>query len=324
MSHHRFSVALCTFNGARFLRQQLESVALQRLPPCELVVCDDASQDGSGRIIEDFSDAAPFPVRLTLNKTRLGSTRNFEQAIRACCGDIIALCDQDDVWREDKLSVLDSSFSSKPDVGLAFSDAEMADALLRPLGYRLWQSLNFSSKEQRRFSCGRSAEILLKHNVITGATLAFRTSLRSLVLPIPEGWVHDGWIGLVLSAHSKLSLIEEPLIKYRQHSANQLGATRKSFPERLAAARRKNWQTYLGHSCQFRAVLERWQNSPDPVHPFLLAKIEEKIAHVEARGTMPVSRIRRLPSVLRELVTLRYFRYSDGARSFARDLFLST
>ena len=97
------SVALCTCNGARFLSEQLVSLAEQTLRPIELVVCDDASDDGTWQLLEEFQRSAPFPVRLYRNVRRLGIAQNFEQAMLLCEGDVIALCDQDDVWLPEKL-----------------------------------------------------------------------------------------------------------------------------------------------------------------------------------------------------------------------------
>src|SRR4051794_15860948 len=93
-----FSVAMCTYNGARFIGAQLASVAAQTRTPDELIVCDDRSTDETVAIVQKFADSAPFRVRLHVNEENLGSTKNFERAVSLCEGDLIALCDQDDVW----------------------------------------------------------------------------------------------------------------------------------------------------------------------------------------------------------------------------------
>src|SRR3712207_5989304 len=99
------SVALCTYDGARYLPEQLESLARQRRLPDELVVCDDGSADDTVDVVRRFADRAPFAVRLSLNPQNLGFVKNFEQAIRLCRGDLIALADQDDVWHPQKLEL---------------------------------------------------------------------------------------------------------------------------------------------------------------------------------------------------------------------------
>src|SRR5258708_1747298 len=120
----KVSVALCTYNGARFLREQLESIAAQTHIPAELVACDDASTDDSFSILESFAKSAVFPVRLVRNEIRVGSTKNFEQAIGLCTGEIIALCDQDDVWLPEKLARIGEELARHRDAVMVFSDAE--------------------------------------------------------------------------------------------------------------------------------------------------------------------------------------------------------
>src|SRR5436190_1701827 len=150
MSRHFISVALCTYEGDRHVQAYLESLALQTRIPDELVICDDQSQDKTIEIVRRFTSKAPFSVRFTINQHNLGTRKNFEKAIGLCQGNIIALADQDDIWRMDKLMQMEDAFSGSPQVGLVFSDAEMVDEDLQPLGYSLWQSLKFSSFEQKR------------------------------------------------------------------------------------------------------------------------------------------------------------------------------
>src|SRR4051812_29809463 len=97
------SVAMATYNGAEFIRDQLRSLALQKRLPDELVVSDDGSTDDTVDILEAFAETAPFPVRISVNRENLGFTRNFERAILGCGGDIIYICDQDDVWFPNKI-----------------------------------------------------------------------------------------------------------------------------------------------------------------------------------------------------------------------------
>ena len=102
-SQNKISVALCTYNGERFLRQQLESIQQQSRLPDELVVCDDRSRDQTVAIVREFATSVSFPVVIVQNPETLGSSRNFEKAIRLCTGDLIALSDQDDIWYPNRL-----------------------------------------------------------------------------------------------------------------------------------------------------------------------------------------------------------------------------
>jgi len=221
----KLSVAMCTYNGAAYLSEQLESLATQTRLPDEVVICDDSSTDNQTReIVETFSRRAPFPVRLFVNKHNLGSKRSFELAIRRCRGEIIFLSDQDDVWRKDKLAVIEHTFSSSPRTGLVFSDAEIVDEHLVELG-GLWT--NFDDAGRTDIEKQNVFKALLRRNLVTGATLAFRPNLRRLVLPIPTDTIfqHDAWIALIIAAVARVTFISEPLIKYRQHPGQQIGAS---------------------------------------------------------------------------------------------------
>jgi hypothetical protein len=216
---------MCTYNGAAYLAEQLDSLSAQTRLPDELVVCDDSSTDKRTReMVTVFARHAPFPVRLFVNKQNLGSRQSFPQAIRRCRGEIIFLCDQDDVWREDKLAVIERAFLSSPQTGLLFSDAEIVDENLVKLG-RLWTS--FGEDGRTEVEKQNVFNALLRANLVTGATLAFRSNFRHLVLPIPSDIIlqHDGWIALIIAAVSPVIFISEPLIKYRQHPGQQIGAS---------------------------------------------------------------------------------------------------
>src|SRR5260221_2239662 len=128
----KFSVSMCTFNGGQFLNEQLQSIATQDRLPDELIVCDDRSTDRTVAIVEDFAVSASFPVRVLVNETRLGTSKNFERAIRLAEREIIALADQDDVSDRRKLGLLESMFSRRPSLGLVFTDAELVDEALNP------------------------------------------------------------------------------------------------------------------------------------------------------------------------------------------------
>lgn len=323
-----FSVAMCTYNGARFVAEQLESVAGQTRPPGELVVCDDRSTDGTREAVERFAARAPFPVRLFVNDENLGSTQNFGRAVSLCRGDLIALCDQDDVWLPAKLERIEARFAARPSVGFVFTDAELVDEELRPTGRRLWENIGFGEAEKRLVRRGRALDLLLPGWHVTGATMAFRARFLPLVLEIPAdlALIHDGWIALMVSAASDADFIEEPLIRYRQHAAQQVGA-KKPAGEPPApglvgvaeVARRANTYGELIRIAErARARLSAWDDGPRVADA--LRRLDERIKHLRARDRLPTGALGRLPVVLGELLTLRYHRYSSGARSAVKDL----
>ncbi|HYE72975.1 MAG TPA: glycosyltransferase family 2 protein, partial [Blastocatellia bacterium] len=327
---------MCTYNGGSYLQEQLDSIAMQSRLPDELIICDDRSSDNTREIIETFASQTSFPVRLHVNERNLGSTKNFEKAIGLCDGDIIALSDQDDVWHSEKLRRLEAALLSIPKAGMVFSDAEVVDEGLRPLGYSVWQcpGIEFNQTTQRLFKEGKAFDVLLGRNVATGAAIAFRAKYKELFLPIPGdliqnglNMIHDGWIALMIAAVADLSFIDEPLIKYRQHSKQQLGlrlavkanVLKPRSGNLRAIVQRKNF--YLDEIYLLKTVYERLiarANSFDC--KIDMSNVKAKIVHLQSRDNMPERKLSRVPYVLKELLTLRYHLYSNGIYSAAKDL----
>jgi glycosyltransferase involved in cell wall biosynthesis len=328
----KISVAMCTYNGARYLREQLDSIAAQTRLPDELVVCDDDSTDGTNEIVASFAGSAPFPVSHHVNERNLGSTQNFENAIQLCRGDIIALSDQDDVWRSDKLALIERCFVEKSKVGMVFSDAEIVDEELRSLG-RLSQVSGFGKKKQRLIRGPKALDILLPAWWVTGATMAFQSKFTDLVLPIPTNlaMIHDGWISVMIAAVADVTFIEEPLILYRQHERQQLGAPAKREDECGKSKQRlfdtlKNpprHDSYLDLVRSLNAIYERLLLKGQTVGVWI-SPVENRLKHLNARTNLPGHALSRLVLVLRELLTMRYHRYSNGIFSAARDLLYPT
>ena len=312
------SIALAAYNGERYIGEQLDSIMRQTRLPDELVISDDASIDTTLDIVGEFARRAPFPVRIYENRERLGSTRNFEKSIRACSGDIIFLCDQDDVWYSEKIVQIEKCFMNDEEAGVVFTDADVVNQNLDPFGPRLWKRFRFNLRKQAQVSAHDAFAVLLKHFVVTGATMAFRSSYRDLVLPIPEEWTHDGWIALLISASSHLIALPIPLIAYRQHGSNQIGT------ERSGKNRDKNCAAYYGprvlsYELARTRMLEfsaRISNAEYKIHC-----LDEKIGFLRACAELPDERWRRLPLAIRELAALRYHRYAKkGIGSFFSDL----
>lgn len=316
----RISVAMATYNGARYLEEQLASFVAQSCLPAELVVCDDCSTDETVAILHDFARRAPFPVHLRVSERNRGSTISFADSIARCSGELIALSDQDDVWSPEKLARCEEALRRHPAAGAVFTDARVVDDQLADLGYSLWAAAGFGAAEQARFRSGDGFDVLLKNQVVTGATLVFRAALRQLLLPIPPSVVHDGWIALLVAATSGLVAVDEPLMLYRQHTSNQIGIRKLSWLQRLLRSRPAGVPAYLtvAHD-RARLAIERLE-----AHGALTAATRERLRdvarHLRARTDIPSTRPRRLPVVALELASGRYFRYSNGFRSAAEDL----
>jgi glycosyltransferase involved in cell wall biosynthesis len=315
---------MCTFNGARFLGAQLESIAAQTRPPDELVVCDDGSSDGSVEVVREFARSAAFSTRLAVNDRNLGSTKNFEKAISLCQGDIVALADQDDVWYRHKLERIEQAFLRSSDINLAFSDTDLIDDDSRLLSGRLWATFFFDRAEQIQFANGHALNVLLKHPVVTGATMAFRRECFGPLQPIPAKQIHDRWISFLLSARGQFEVISDPLMQYRQHQGQQEGPGPRTLRERIRRAKLATETSYLDEVERFQELRDRLEihRANFPQAGWALNEIKRKISHLEHRARLPRTRVARIPGVLCQTVNGDYWRYSMGWDSIAKDLVL--
>jgi len=307
------SVALCTYNGERFLRQQLESLSIQTLLPSELVACDDSSSDGTLPILQDFANRSPFPVRIYRNSSRLGVVKNFEQAIAKCCGDLVALADQDDVWFPEKLKTIIEVFMQDPKAETVFTNAVIISQAGRSRCRRLSHNLRFS---RSRIECEMKNEtivsMLAQRNICTGATMALRREILPFALPFPTMrepfMIHDGWIAIVAAARGTLRYVGEPLICYRQHPQQQIGPGIKRINIiRYLKASSDEYRKRLSNRVEFLKELfllleERVGMTRS------LTGLQELIHHYQIRTTLPVSRIKRLTPILRSLLAGDYYR----------------
>lgn len=317
----RLSVAMCTYNGAKYLEDQLRSLEQQSRRPDEVVVFDDRSSDASADIVAAFARRAPFEVCLSVNSQNLGVTKNFEAAIRKCTGDIVALADQDDFWLPHKLGRIEQEFLDHSDIGCIFTDAEVTDPHLESLGYNLWSVVGFGQRDVASLREGDGLAVLLKHNVVTGATMAFRSELRGMLLPIPSDWIHDEWIAVMCSAVSKIAAIDQALIQYRQHSSNQIGARKKTFVTKIKRSSSRNLVIEISKNEALRDRLGMCFDVNDQAHGSTLLFLQGKISHLSIRIKLKKSLTAGFTDGLHELLLGKYGKYSSGIKSFVSDLY---
>jgi hypothetical protein len=320
----KLSVAMATHNGATYLGEQLDSIFAQIRLPDEMVVCDDQSSDATLDLLREYARRAPFPMRIVTNPKRLGSTKNFEQAVRLCSGDIVALSDQDDVWRPHKLAVVERQFQADPELGLLFTNGDLIDGHGAQLRGDLWSRFFFGRTLQKSLECPQTAyNLLLSRYFITGATMAFRSQFLDLCLPVPRAtptFIHDRWIAVVIGAFASVGGLDEKLISYRLHPQQQMGVGKRPFLSRhltpyacssdaaaLALMRARLVDTDLGKA-----------------KPGALAALEARQRHLAARSALSRSPIRRARGVAGEYLSGGYGRYPLGLADAVKDLLVGT
>lgn len=318
------SVALCTFNGAKYLREQLDSLSNQTRRPDEVVVGDDASTDDSVAIVEDWAQQSGIRVRILRSQSNLGPTKNFERTLRLCSGDILMPCDQDDVWHPTKIARLARAVESKPSVGLAICQSRICDADLKPSERTAFDQQRFGSTLQAMVARGDGFDAFLRHMVAPGHALAIRGSLLPTLMPFPETCVYDQWIALVASALTRTALIDEPLVDYRAHASQitQSGSS-KSLREWSALQGKLKLDHLQRNLDTFVALRDRivpLDNNVDGPVWKRLQQVEAKGQFLRSRIAMRKGRVERTMRTVRHLLKGDYGRYGRGWLTFLRDL----
>lgn len=312
------SVALCTYKGARFIRDQLQSILEQSMPVTEVVIGDDGSDDDTVavalRAADDLGQAAKVRVAFT---SRVGGVaQNFERTLAACTGDLIALSDQDDVWHPDRVERAVARFRERDDLLMLAADARIVDANGVATGGSLLGQLRVSAGEADLIRSGHGFDVLVRRNVATGATAMLRRSLLTKALPIPQGWIHDEWLAIVASAFGGFELLAEPLIDYRIHGGNQIGVAEPTLRRRIGKMLEPRGDRLVSLASRSVALAERVLAMEVPAE--VRSRAMAKRAFEERRAAYPANRAVRVGHVLRT----RGYRVlsSQGTLDIARDL----
>ena len=314
------SVAMCTYNGGRYLPEQLGSILNQADAPDEVVVCDDGSSDGTVDMLNAFAAAAPFPVRIVVNTTNLRPAQNFAQCIALCHGDVIVLSDQDDIWSADRIEQTRRVFAERPETAFTFSDGVLINGSGNPTARTIYSSLPIHGRDRRRVMQGDDLlPVLMRWGVLYGATMAVRASHRSLFLPIPAGWSHDEWIGVSLSSVAPSRRMDRPVMSYRQHETQQVGTGEWTAATHLQWAQSRGTDLYRREIQKYASAIEVVR-SHDTLSNTLLPHLERKLAYLERRVKVQRGQLRDLPLFLSMVLRGQYARYGSGLRSSLKDL----
>lgn len=322
----KISIAMATYNGSKYVLEQLESFANQTRLSDELIVSDDCSTDNTLDIVEKFSRTAPFKVKVYQNSSNLGYAQNFDKALSHCTGDLIFLSDQDDVWFPEKVARIASVMHQKPKSLLIMNDAELTDSLLCSTGLTKLGQLK---------SAGFSDE-----SFVMGCCVAIHRTLLDLLLPIPEvSLSHDNWLVEVSSLLGIKKVVPEVLQCYRQHSENSsdffINRTKKVSRVQVFSHR---WYHILrsirsSDSLTYRLAIAQVMNQrlKENYHCFSEVVGKSKVDSLIDSTSRTISvfsarlKVRQLPKYKRarslyRLLRADVYQQASGIRSLLRDL----
>lgn len=313
------SIAMTSYNAARFIEQQLASFAAQTRLPDELVISDDGSTDDTAAIVERFARTVPFPVRHLLGLPKLGMHMNFDRAVGAATGDIVFMSDDDDIWFPEKLETVEAVFAADPAALTVVNDQVIADAECRPTGRTVLENA-------RRLGYGDAA-------LGTGACTAMKRGILPILRPFPGSAVaYDHWTNSLPLLLGVRRVVEQPLQLYRRHGKNMTAsvlADAEANTLSLVTAKTGNRrEAYRRHVAGLDLQRERLEDRRDALAALgLTGATERALVELRAQREDTEARLRALsrPRLARPLVVARHlaagrYRRFQGWRSAAKDV----
>lgn len=243
MSGPLVSIALCTYNGEKYLVEQLDSLIAQTYNNLEIIVVDDASTDNTFAILQGY--AARYPqFKLYQNQTNLGFVKNFEHAATLCMGELIALCDQDDIWLPEKIELQVNALGAHIFI---YHDSEFIYEDGSPMHKKVSDRMNLYR--------GGQPEVFLFFNCVSGHSILMRRELLAEALPLKETYFHDWWLAYVATNLGTIDFIPQCLVKYRQHNnsdTNILRVKREKELHKFSSVQKlERIQTWLGYCAAY-------------------------------------------------------------------------
>jgi glycosyltransferase involved in cell wall biosynthesis len=217
------SIALCTYNGEAFLQEQLDTLVNQTYPNLEIIALDDRSTDGTLEILNTYQQKYPN-FKVWVNEENLGYTKNFEKAISMCNGDYIALCDQDDIWELNKITLMIQNIGESV---LIYHDSEFISQDGSSLNQKVSDLLNMYQ--------GSLNTPFLFYNCVSGHAVLFKKILVDQLFPFKKGLFHDWFIAIMATENGGIKYLDKPLVKYRQHLSSNTDILRLKKEEKFSS-----------------------------------------------------------------------------------------
>jgi glycosyltransferase involved in cell wall biosynthesis len=315
----KISVAIAAYCGEKYIGEQLASIAAQSRVPDEVVIGDDSPDDRMEKVIRDFSGM--LNIRYFRNEFPLGAAANFNRVLSEVAGNVVFLCDQDDLWYPTKVAEMSRVLAGGGLKGV-FCDSTVTDAEAHPLGFSHFDSRGYSGlrKDPDRF-LKNQFEASLRRFPAAGHDMALTGELLEKLLPIPElSNCHDNYLGVGGAALDAWECIPKELGIFRRHEKSTSQAGKKlTLAAQLKAAKESiGKNTFAWNAVLFQSVADRLPDLPAERRELLLSRVR----HSRNREAMNTGFVRRAGLIWQEIRSGNYRRFGRGWKNVIQDLFL--
>lgn len=317
---YKTTVVLCTYNGELYIKEQLLSILNQTILPDEIVVVDDKSKDNTIQIVTDILNDHEIENKIIVNETNLGVVKNFEKGVLNVSNDIIFFCDQDDIWVENKIELILKEYNENDEDVMVFSNALLVNDINESLNQTMWDNVGLNKKY---FSNNKFKKLLLKKQVVTGATMSYKTDIAKKLIPFSSVFLHDGYLAIHALHHGDVRFIDKCLIRYRQHENNVVGAKQVSFSKKIINFFTDSSSLFEMRKFQYNLYKDYYEkclelyNSVD-VNTKKCYEFWEDMIKLNNSNFIKCYII-----IIKNVFNLNYFKFYKGFRGYNRDIICS-
>lgn len=316
----KLSIVIAAYKGEKYIIPLLESLFAQTVKVDEILVSDDSPDDATKEIIEKVASSSPIPIFYSRNEAPLGAAGNFAHVIGKAAGDIIFICDQDDIWLPEKVELLLQELKDHPQTDVVFCNSKVVDGDLRDLGYSTRDVVHFFEEDSFALNAG-NMESLFHTPMLYGHNIALRKRFLHYMLPMPELDSYDLYIALLAGGLGCVRCVYKDLTLHRRHGENQSMQERPGgVLTRFRQLKNKKKDTEILDSFTHgNAALERLEREEEKCPPKNMRLLRKHVAYYKARLLLhKKSRLIRPFYMLK--IGRAYFESGNSFRSMIRDL----
>ena len=321
MSGRKISIVIAAYRGEKYIGPLLESLFAQSVKADEILISDDSADDATKEEIGKYLTASPIPIFYSRNEHVLGAAGNFAHILGKARGEVIFICDQDDVWLPEKMELLLQELDQHPEMDVVFCNSRVVDGSLNDLGYSTRDVVNFTPEDAEKLNSGNMRP-LFHTPMLYGHNIALRKRFLHYMLPMPELPSYDLYIALLAGALGCVRCVYKDLTLHRRHGENQSMQDRPGgvFTRfRQLKSKKKKDTEILDSFTHAQAALERLEKEKEKCSGENFALLQKHVAYYKAR-----LELHRKSRFLRPFYMFRigkaYFESGNSCRSIIRDL----